>query len=146
MSVDVGNQAPNVIPAQARAVINIRFNDEHTAADLGDWLRQECDAVMGSQPKNYDLRVEWSGDAFVTESGTFSSLIVDAISKQSGKTPTLSTSGGTSDARFIKDVCPVAEFGLIGATMHKVDEHVAIKDIANLRDIYGLVLEGYFAS
>ncbi len=146
VSIDVGNRAPNVIPAQAHAVINIRFNNKHTAADLKDWLRQECDAVMGSQPKSYDLRVEWSGDAFVTEPGVFSSLIVDAVSKQSGKTPVLSTSGGTSDARFIKNVCPVAEFGLIGATMHKVDEHVTVKDIENLRDIYGLVLEGYFPS
>ncbi len=146
VSVDVGNQVPNVIPAQARAVINVRFSDEHTATNLEKQLRQACDAVMTQESAGYELKFESSGEAFVTEAGEFSDLIVNSILRQSGKTPTLSTSGGTSDARFIKDVCPVAEFGLIGATMHKVDEHVAVKDIEDLRDIYAFILEGYFAS
>ena len=145
VSIDVGNVAPNVIPAQASAVINVRFNDKHTAASLETWLRQACDDVAGESGL-YRLKVASGGEAFISKPGAFSDLIVNAITKRSGKTPALSTSGGTSDARFIKEVCPVAEFGLIGKTMHKIDECAALKDIRDLRDIYRLILESYFAS
>jgi succinyl-diaminopimelate desuccinylase len=140
-TIDVGNPAVNVIPAEARAGFNIRFNDRHTGQGLEQWLRREFDAVGG----NYDLTVAVSGEAFLTPPGWLSDLITHAVEQVVGTTPELSTTGGTSDARFIKDYCPVAEFGLAGGTMHKVDERVPVSEVRALADIYGAVLDGFFA-
>ena len=144
-SVDVGNMATNVIPAQAEARLNIRFNDEHTGADLCGWIDETCQKAVGGTELRVSNTFDVTGDAFVTAPGVFSDLISAAVKAKYGKAPELSTSGGTSDARFIKDYCPVAEFGLIGATMHKVDECVAVSDIEDLSDIYFDILDGYFA-
>jgi succinyl-diaminopimelate desuccinylase len=140
-TVDVGNPASNVIPAAARAAFNIRFNDRHTGARLERWLRQKFDAVTG----RYELEVKVSGESFLTPPGPLSALIADAVERRLGLRPELSTTGGTSDARFIKDFCPVAEFGLAGQTMHKVDERVPLADLAGLTDIYDSILDGFFA-
>lgn len=141
-SIDTGNEATNVIPAKAHAVFNIRFNDLHSAASLEADLRRGFDAVGG----NYDLQVSCSGESFLTEPGSLSQLVSEAISKVTGKQPELSTTGGTSDARFIQKYCQVVEFGLVGQTMHKVNEHVAVADITALTQIYQTILEHYFES
>jgi len=140
-TIDVGNPASNVIPAEARACFNIRFNDRHSGGSLERWLRDEFDAVGGS----YDLNVQVSGESFLTPPGPLSDLLATAVERVLREKPQLSTTGGTSDARFIKDVCPVVEFGLAGATMHKVDERVPVADIRALSDVYAEVLAGYFA-
>ena len=141
-TVDVGNTATNIIPGNARASFNIRFNDTHTSESLMARLRQRFDEVGG----DYDVDFRITGDAFLTAPGPFSELLSGAVEGVTGKKPDLSTTGGTSDARFIKDFCPVAEFGLISQTMHKVDERVAIVDLENLTDIYEAVLNGFFKS
>ena len=140
-TVDVGNPATNVIPGEARATFNIRFNDLHTSASLEKWLRATLDRVT---PK-YELAIEVSGESFLTKSGAFTDLLRDAIAEKFGAPPEFSTSGGTSDARFIKDYCPVAEFGLVNRTIHKVDEHVPLADLAALTDAYAMILRRYFA-
>jgi succinyl-diaminopimelate desuccinylase len=139
-TIDVGNPATNVIPAEARASFNSRFNDGFDPASLEAEVRRRLDSVGG----DYDLRVECSGVSFVTPPGRLSGLVSEAARAVTGRAPELSTTGGTSDARFIKDYCPVIEFGLIGQTMHKVDENVAITDILQLSDIYERILESYF--
>jgi succinyl-diaminopimelate desuccinylase len=139
-SVDVGNPVSNVIPAEAKAVFNSRFNDLHTAKSLEAEIRHRLDTVGG----RYDLACECSGESFLTPPGPLSELLVAAVKAETGLTPELSTTGGTSDARFIKDHCPVIEFGLAGATMHKVDEHVPVADIEALSRIYERVLDSYF--
>ena len=139
-SVDVGNTATNVIPAEASAVFNIRFNDGHSGDSIESWIRSEFDAIGGA----YELKIYCSGDSFLTPPGPLSDLIAGAVKKTLGVEPELSTTGGTSDARYIKDYCPVAEFGLVGQTMHKVDERTAIADIEALTEIYGSILDGYF--
>jgi succinyl-diaminopimelate desuccinylase len=131
-----------VIPARATARFNIRFNDRHTGASLAEWLRARFDGVGG----DYTLKVHVSGEAFLTPPGPFSTLLSDVVRHFTNRTPDLSTNGGTSDARFIKDYCPVAEFGLVGQTMHKVDERVTLADLTRLTDIYDAVLERYFAA
>jgi succinyl-diaminopimelate desuccinylase len=141
-SIDVGNPAANVIPARGTATFNVRFNDLHTSATLEKRLRQTLDSVGGP----YNLDIEVMGEAFLTKPGRLAQLLSEAIRDVTGVTPTLSTSGGTSDARFIKDYCPVAEFGLVGQTMHKVDECVALADIIALTRIYEIVLTRYFAA
>jgi succinyl-diaminopimelate desuccinylase len=140
-TIDVGNPATNLIPAEARAGFNIRFNDRHDAAGLEGWLRRRLDAVGGA----YRLDVAVSGEAFLTAPGPLSTLVADAVEERLGRRPELSTSGGTSDARFIRACCPVVEFGLVGQTMHKTDERAALADIAALTDIYEAILERYFA-
>ncbi|WP_119461217.1 succinyl-diaminopimelate desuccinylase [Rhodospirillaceae bacterium SYSU D60014] len=139
-TVDVGNPATNVIPAEARAVFNVRFNDRHSGADVERWLRARLDAAGG----RYDLDLSISGEAFLTPPGTLSDLVGDAVEKVLGRRPEFSTTGGTSDARFIKDFCPVAEFGLAGQTMHKIDERVPVADLVALTEIYAAVLDSYF--
>jgi succinyl-diaminopimelate desuccinylase len=139
-TIDVGNPATNVIPAEARASFNSRFNDGFTPTALETEVRRRLDAVGGA----YELRTECSGVSFVTPPGALSNLVTEAVKAVTGLTPELSTTGGTSDARFIKDYCPVIEFGLAGATMHKVDENVAIADILQLSDIYERMLAAYF--
>jgi len=139
-TIDTGNPATNVIPAQVKAGFNIRFNDLHTRASLTKWLHSQLDTVG----EKYELDVKFSGEAFLTAPGEFSALITKSIKESTGIEPELSTSGGTSDARFIKDHCAVAEFGLVGQTMHKVDEQISVTDIRTLTDIYTNILDGYF--
>ena len=140
-SIDVGNEATNVIPGAAVARFNVRFNDRHTGASLERTIRASLDATG----KPYELATELSGEAFVTPPGRLSTIIAESVAAVTGMTPTLSTTGGTSDARFIKDHCPVAEFGLIGRTMHRTDECVPVDAVERLADIYLGVLERYFA-
>ena len=140
-SVDVGNSASNVIPADARAAFNIRFSDRHSGESLTQWLNQSLAKAADSAA--YELNVQISGEAFVTPPGEFSDLVASAVKDVTGKTPDLSTSGGTSDARFIKDVCPVCEFGMVGLTMHKADERASIADLESLTEIYRRILDGY---
>ena len=140
-SIDVGNPAVNVIPGSASAQFNIRFNDLHSGDSLRDWLHAECAAENGP----YDLVFHSTGEPFVTPPGPLSDAISAAVQEVTGKEPELSTTGGTSDARFIKDYCPVAEFGLISQTMHKVDECTAVDDLENLTRIYTAVLERFFS-
>ncbi len=139
-TIDVGNPATNVIPAEARASFNSRFNDGFNPATLEAEIRRRLDSVGGT----YDLRVECSGVSFVTPPGDLSTLLRAAVKAETGLDPELSTTGGTSDARFIKDYCPVIEFGLTGQTMHKVDENVALADLEALTRIYERMLEAYF--
>jgi succinyl-diaminopimelate desuccinylase len=141
-SIDVGNPATNVIPAKARATLNVRFNDRHTGAGVARWIEEMCQTVGGS----FEVRSECSGEAFLTAPGPLTALVGAAVAKVIGREPEPSTSGGTSDARFIKDFCPVVEFGMVGATAHQVDEHVAIDDLERLTDVYRAVLEAYFAT
>ncbi len=140
-TVDVGNTATNIIPGSARATFNVRFNDLHTTESLIERLNGHFDRVGG----DYEIEYQRTGDAFLTPPGMLSDLLGTAIKQSTGRTPDLSTTGGTSDARFIKDYCPVAEFGLISQTMHKTDERVALSDLEKLTDIYEAVLNGYFA-
>jgi succinyl-diaminopimelate desuccinylase len=142
-TVDVGNPAVNVIPAEARATFNIRFNDLWTPDTLAAELRRRLDAA-GADVR-YALTLDpTNAVAFLTEPDAFVATLADAIEAETGRRPALSTTGGTSDARFIKDFCPVAEFGLVGQTMHQVDEHVAVADLDRLAAIYRRVLEAYF--
>jgi len=143
-TVDVGNPANNVIPARVSATFNIRFNDLHSSDSLAAWVRETFDRAIAGTNARYDLSFRVTGEAFLTPPGPFSEAISDAVAKVTGRRPELSTTGGTSDARFIKDFCPVAEFGLVGQTMHKVDERVATSDIEQLTEIYLAVLETYF--
>lgn len=132
INVQVGNDSHNVIPAEAKARFNVRFNNEYTP----DALRAELTGRMDSAGLDYEIDWWLSGDSFLTPAGPLSDAVQAAAEKRLGKVPELSTTGGTSDARFIKDMCPVVEFGLVGATMHKIDEHVAVADIQALTDIY----------
>ncbi len=142
---DVGNPASNVIPAQARATVNIRFNDAHTSASLSDWLRAEAAQVGAAFGIDMALDIKVSGESFVTPPGRLSDLVARAVTAETGLTPTLSTTGGTSDARFVRTHCPVVEFGLVGSSMHQVDERVELAQIHALKAVYGRVLAAYFA-
>jgi succinyl-diaminopimelate desuccinylase len=141
-SVDVGNPASNVIAAAARATFNIRFNDRHTPAALEARLR----ALLGGVGEDHELAISTSGDSFVTAPGPLTALLAAAIEAELGCKPEHSTSGGTSDARFIKDLCPVVEFGLVGQTMHQIDERVALSDLEALTRVYGGFLDRYLAA
>lgn len=143
-SIDVGNPAGNVIPARARAAFNVRFNDRHTSAGLLARLRAAFDAAGGPGVR-YTLDHRLSGEAFLTPPGGFAALVAGAVEEATGRRPELGTGGGTSDARFVKDYCPVVEFGLVGRTMHKTDEHAPVADILALAKVYGAVLRRYFA-
>ena len=141
VTVDVGNEASNVIPMDASAKFNIRFNNEQSIDGLKKLIGDICEDVGGE----YSLDINVSGDAFLTPQGPLSELIAGAIKQVTGREAELSTSGGTSDARFIKNYCPVIEFGLINKTIHKVNECVRIDDLLTLRDIYLMMLKNYFA-
>lgn len=145
-TVDVGNPASNVIPAAGAAVLNIRFNDHHTGASLTEWLERECARAAAESGVAFELSVKVSGESFVTAPGWFTDLVADAVEGECGLRPALSTSGGTSDARFIRSHCPVVEFGLVGQSMHQVDEHVAVTDIEALARVYLRLLRSYFAT
>lgn len=140
VSIDVGNTASNVIPREARASFNIRFNTTHTGASLSDWLRGDVAAAMTGRKATARLDISISGEPFLTQAGPFSDLVVRAVRDVTGRSPVLSTTGGTSDARFIAGMCPVAEFGLVNQTMHKTDERVAVADLEQLTAIYGRML------
>ena len=143
-TIDVDNPATNVIPAKARATFNVRFNDLHKATDIERWLREGFDTVTKQTDGSYDLITKVSGEAFLSPPGQLSAVLSGAVTEVTGRTPVLSTSGGTSDARFIKDYCPVAEFGMVGATMHKIDESVKLVDLEALTAIYTTTLKNYF--
>ncbi|MDF2096053.1 succinyl-diaminopimelate desuccinylase [Aquibaculum arenosum] len=139
-SIDVGNPATNVIPAQARAVFNVRFNDHWTGASLEAWIRERLAQV----DQGWELDVRVSGECFLTPPGPLAEAVAQAVENETGRKPELSTSGGTSDARFIRAYSPVVEFGLVGQTMHQVNERVAAGDIVALSRIYERVLERVF--
>ena len=139
-TIDIGNPAANVIPATARAVFNIRFNDRWTSAVLKRWLAEQLGRVGG----RYALDISVSGESFLVPPGIVSECLAGAIRRVTGRTPEFSTTGGTSDARFIHTHCPLAEFGLVGLTMHKVDERVELADLAGLTEIYRTFLDLFF--
>ncbi|MAM24402.1 MAG: succinyl-diaminopimelate desuccinylase [Rhodobacteraceae bacterium] len=145
VTVDTGNPATNVIPAQSRATLNIRFNDLHSGQSLTEWLREEADAVEQTFGVRVEMEVKVSGESFITPPGPLSDLVSAAVTAETGITPVLSTSGGTSDARFVQHHCPVVEFGLVGQSMHQVDEHVKVDHIRQLSSIYERILRDYFA-
>jgi succinyl-diaminopimelate desuccinylase len=145
-SIDVGNAASNVIPAEAHATLNIRFNDAHTSQSLSDWIEEEADRVAKKFGIGIAARFQVAGESFLTVPGPFSELVARAVAAETGVTPELSTGGGTSDARFVKDHCPVLEFGLVGTTMHQIDEHVDVAHIGQLKAVYGRILADYFAA
>ena len=145
-TVDVGNPASNVIPAEARATVNIRFNDAHSGASLSDWIEEEADRVAKLFGIGIAARFQISGESFLTPPGPFTDLVVRAVAAETGVTPELSTTGGTSDARYIQAHCPVVEFGLVGATMHQTDEHVETAHIHALKAVYARILGDYFAA
>lgn len=142
---DVGNPATNVIPAEARATVNIRFNDTHDSTGLTEWLTSEMAKVEAETGIEISMLVKVSGESFLTPPGALSDLVAAAVKAETGIAPVLSTSGGTSDARFVKDHCPVVEFGLVGKTMHQVDERVAVDQIPQLKRIYGRIIQAYFS-
>lgn len=144
VTVDTGNKATNVIPAQCRGAVNIRFNDHHSGAALSDWLRGEADKIAGEFSVQVDVEITISGESFITPPGALSDLVSGAVEAETGVKPELSTTGGTSDARFVKAHCPVVEFGLVGQSMHQVDEHVRVEHIGQLKSIYTRVLRNYF--
>ena len=143
-TVDTGNPATNVIPALCRAAANIRFNDAHDSAGLTAWLRAEADRVTEETGVPFEMNVRVSGESFVTPPGELSDLVSSVVAEETGVTPELSTTGGTSDARFVREHCPVVEFGLVGKTMHQVDEHVPAEQIVALKAIYARILQRYF--
>lgn len=145
VTIDTGNLATNVIPATVRATVNIRYNDTHSGDSLTKWLQEQLDAICDEGGVTGTLKVTNSGESFLTPPGEFSDLIVRAVEAETGRTPVLSTSGGTSDARFVKDHCPVVECGLVGRTMHQVDERVSVEQIHRLKAIYTRILSDYFA-
>ena len=142
---DCGNTANNVIPATCRAMVNIRFNDAHDSGTLSEWLRTEAAAVTEATGVTFDLDISCSGESFVTEPGRLTAIVQDAVAAETGVTPALSTSGGTSDARFVKNHCPTVEVGLVGETMHQVDERVETAHIRQLTAIYGRIIREFFA-
>lgn len=145
VTIDTGNPATNVIPAQCRATVNIRFNDIHSGAPLTDWLDEMAANVAKEFDITIDMRVKISGESFISPPGALSDLVAKSVEAETGVSPVLSTSGGTSDARFVKNHCPVVEFGLVGKTMHQVDERVVITQIHQLKSIYTRILRDYFA-
>ena len=144
--VSVPNTATNVIPGRAEAMFNIRYNDSWTRPRLEHHIRGICETAAAELSAGFDLNFSGTGDVFLTEPGPLVDTMVAAVKQQTGRTPALTTGGGTSDARFIKDHCPVIEFGLVNKTIHQVDEHVALEDLETLTRIYQSFIEGYFAS
>ncbi|UWR22398.1 succinyl-diaminopimelate desuccinylase [Sulfitobacter sp. S190] len=145
VTVDTANPATNVIPAECTSAINIRFNDTHSGASLTEWIEAEASRIADSFGVQIETKTKISGESFITPPGDLSALVAAAVEAETGITPELSTTGGTSDARFVKSHCPVVEFGLVGQSMHQVDEHVAVAHIEQLKSIYGRILRDYFA-
>jgi succinyl-diaminopimelate desuccinylase len=145
VTMDTGNPATNVIPAECRATVNIRFNDLHSGASLTDWMQGLADEIAAESGIEIGMDVKISGESFITPPGPLSDLVAASVKAETGRTPALSTSGGTSDARFVQHHCPVVEFGLVGKTMHQVDENVPVDQIHQLKSIYSRILRDYFA-
>ena len=143
-TIDVGNPTSNVIPARATARLNIRFNPAHTGQSLGDWIKAEAARAGEDFAGRVDARIEISGEAFLTEPGPFVEAAAAAVADETGRATELSTTGGTSDARFIRSLCPVLELGLVGTSMHAVDEHAAVEDIRQLTRVYRRLIVRYF--
>lgn len=143
-TIDTGNPANNVIPAKSHATANIRFNDAHSSASLTNWLLEQAAKVSEETDIAIEMTTKVSGESFLTPPGAFSELVSSAVQRETNLVPELSTTGGTSDARFVKDHCPVVEFGLVGKTMHQVDERVEVAQIHKLKAIYARILEEYF--
>jgi succinyl-diaminopimelate desuccinylase len=145
-TLDVGNAATNVIPAQAKAVFNIRFNDVWTPETLAAEIDRRLREAAGNTVR-YEISFQpTNAVAFLTEPGPFVTMVADAVAAETGKRPALSTTGGTSDARFIKGYCPVVEYGVVGKTMHQIDECVSVADLAALERITHRLLASYFAA
>ncbi|TQV66811.1 succinyl-diaminopimelate desuccinylase [Aliiroseovarius halocynthiae] len=144
-TIDTGNPATNVIPAESRATVNIRFNDAHSSDSITTWLRAEAERIGKDTGVDIEMTVSVSGESFVTPPGPLSDLIANAVQAETGRVPEASTSGGTSDARFVQHHCPVVEFGLVGKTMHAVDERVEVALIPQLKSIYSRIIQDYFA-
>ena len=145
-SIDVGNPATNVIPAKAKARLNIRFNPHHDGKSLAAWLESEREVAQAGFSGRIDLTTSLTGNAFITEPGSFVDVVAAAVADVTGQPPELSTTGGISDARFIRALCPVVELGLVNATMHAVDEQVPVQQLRDLETIYGRLIERYFAA
>jgi succinyl-diaminopimelate desuccinylase len=143
-TVDVANTATNVIPARAHGRFNIRFNPSHTGADLIDWITAEGTTLQAESGLGIALEFLHSGDAFLTEPGPFVELVCVAIEQETGARPDANTAGGTSDARFIRALCPVLELGPVGQTIHQVDERIPVEEIRRLTDLYARVIKLYF--
>ncbi|MEA2983899.1 MAG: succinyl-diaminopimelate desuccinylase [Alphaproteobacteria bacterium] len=144
-AIDTNNKTVNLIPAEARARFNIRFNDHHTQDSLKQLIEQRATAAAGNTVRHSFIWEPSNADVFLAPPGPFIDMVAGAIAEVTGRTPALSTSGGTSDARFIKNYCPVVEFGLVGATMHQTDERVPLADLRMLAQVYGRILQKYFA-
>ena len=144
-TIDVGNPANNVIPAQAKMTCNIRFNDAHSSSTLTKWMQDHVNALIAESGAQIDMKIKVSGESFITPPGKLSDLVARAVEAETGVMPEMSTTGGTSDARFVKNHCPVVEFGLVGKTMHQVDERVEVAQIEQLKAIYMRILSDYFA-
>ncbi len=145
-TIDVANGATNVIPAQAKARLNIRFNPAHKGAELAAWIRAEAEAVNEGFDGRITVEPVISGEAFLTEPGPFTDVVAAAVADVAGVAPELSTTGGTSDARFIRALCPVVELGLVGKTMHMVDERAPVAEIRQLQAVYERLITRYFAA
>lgn len=142
---DTGNPATNVIPAECKATVNIRFNDAHEPQDLIAWFEAKAKKMSEETGVSITVETKVTGDSFVTPPGAFVDLVANSVAAETGVTPELSTSGGTSDARFVKNHCPVVEVGLVGKTMHQVDERVPVEQIQTLKNIYTRLIRDYFA-
>lgn len=146
VNIEVNNKADNVIPAMAKARFNIRFNDTHDSHSLIKWVQSLINSLFEDNSAKFELKYHVSGESFITKPNDFSRLVQGAIEKETGIGAVLSTSGGTSDARFIKDYCPVLEFGMLNKTAHQIDEQVSVADINKLADIYYRILCDYFGA
>lgn len=144
--ISVPNTATNVIPAEARAKFNVRYNDLWRRPSIEEWVRLQCEAASLGPGTRYDVSFSGTGDVFLTKPGPLVATMREAVREITGRTPRLTTGGGTSDARFIKDFCPVIEFGLVNETIHQVDERVSLADLDALTRIYERFIAGYFAS
>ena len=144
-TIDAGNPATNVVPARCRATVNVRFNDRHDGASVAGWIDAHAARVAEETGVAVAVRHRIGGEAFLTPPGPLTDLIAGAVEAETGARPALTTTGGTSDARFVKDHCPVAEFGLVGHRMHAVDERVRVEQVLALKAVYGRILRGYFA-
>ena len=143
--IEVPNTATNVIPAQAKAKFNVRYNDLHTRAGIENWVRLQCEAAARGMDARYEVAFSGTGDVFLTKPGPLVATLSAAVRAVTGRTPALTTGGGTSDARFIQAYCPVVEFGLVNATIHQVDERVPVADLEQLTQIYQRFISGFFA-
>ena len=144
-SIDVGNATTNIIPQEARARVNIRFNPGHTGAELAVWMERLAADHAGASGATIECQARISGEAFLTEAGPFVDIIAEVIRERFGVETDRSTTGGTSDARFIRDLCPVVEFGLVGTTMHQINECVPVADLEALADVYQALIAAYFS-